>query len=223
MVKESSQVVASQRNCKDAKVVCEQNVKLTPEQDAKEVGLLCEVELKYERDAKGLEPDDGHLPQVHVLAVDDNFVDRKIVERLAKSASFTVTTVDSGAKALEVLSSNNHINLILTDYCMPEMSGYDLLKHVKESPTLKDIPVVIMSSENVPNRIQRCLEDGAEEFLIKPVRVADMKRLRSYVFPRRENAVEQHNLLCKKRKFNSDEFQVQSPERGLRLGSVTVA
>jgi two-component response regulator (ARR-A family) len=67
--------------------------------------------------------------------------------------------------------------MIITDYCMPEMSGYDLLKRVKESAELRGIPVVIMSSENSPTRIRRCLEEGAEDFLIKPVGASDVSRL----------------------------------------------
>jgi two-component response regulator (ARR-A family) len=69
--------------------------------------------------------------------------------------------------------------MIITDYWMPEMTGYDLLKKIKESSELKQIPVVIMSSENVPTRISRCLEEGAEDFLLKPVRPADISRITS--------------------------------------------
>ena len=89
---------------------------------------------------------------------------------------FTVTAVDSGSKALEFLGLNNNedeqrnsilasvspddhqdveVNLIITDYCMPGMTGYDLLRKIKESSSFKDIPVVIMSSENIPSRINR--------------------------------------------------------------------
>ncbi|XP_057532136.1 two-component response regulator ARR6-like isoform X2 [Amaranthus tricolor] len=68
------------------------------------------------------------------------------------------------------------VNLIMTDYSMPGMNGYDLLKRVKES-SWKDVPVVVMSSENVPSRIHMCLEEGAEEFLLKPVRMSDLKKL----------------------------------------------
>ncbi|XP_026665650.1 two-component response regulator ORR4-like isoform X2 [Phoenix dactylifera] len=106
--------------------------------------------------------------QFRVLAVDDNLLDRKLIERLLKTSSYQVTTVDSGSKALQYLglqddqinspsvSSDQHdINLVITDYCMPEMTGYDLLKKIKESSSLKDIPVVIMSSENMPSRINR--------------------------------------------------------------------
>ncbi|KAI4983424.1 hypothetical protein ZWY2020_023916 [Hordeum vulgare] len=114
----------------------------------------------------------------HVLAVDDSLVDRVVISRLLRSSKYRVTTVDSGKKALEVLSlGHQSVQLIITDYCMPEMTGYDLLKRVKESAELRGIPVVIMSSENSPARIRRCLDEGAEEFLIKPVRPSDVSRL----------------------------------------------
>ncbi|RAL51889.1 hypothetical protein DM860_010607 [Cuscuta australis] len=136
-------------------------------------------------------------PQFHVLAVDDSLIDRKLVERLFKTSSCQVTAVDSGLKALEFLGLlendqnrptqpsvlPNHtnqemeVNLIITDYCMPGMTGYDLLKKIKESAALRNIPVVIMSSENVPSRINRCLEEGAEEFFLKPVRLSDVDKL----------------------------------------------
>ncbi|XP_055807755.1 two-component response regulator ARR9 [Solanum dulcamara] len=138
--------------------------------------------------------------QFHVLAVDDSVIDRKLIERLLKTSACQVTTVDSGSKALEFLglqehdknqtnqpcvSLDNHqeaeINLIITDYCMPGMTGYDLLKKIKESSSLRNIPVVIMSSENVPSRISRCLEEGAEEFFLKPVRLSDVNKLRPHM------------------------------------------
>ncbi|GFY83444.1 response regulator 17 [Actinidia rufa] len=84
--------------------------------------------------------DDGNEP--HVLAVDDNLVDRKLVEKLLKNSSCKVTTAENGLRALELLglgddqknnlkTSGSKVNLIITDYCMPGMTGYDLLKKVK--------------------------------------------------------------------------------------------
>jgi two-component response regulator (ARR-A family) len=70
-----------------------------------------------------------------------------------------------------------NVNMIITDYWMPGMTGYELLKRLKGSSDLREIPVVIMSSENVPTRITRCLEEGAEDFLLKPVRPSDVSRL----------------------------------------------
>ncbi|XP_008782007.2 two-component response regulator ORR9-like [Phoenix dactylifera] len=144
--------------------------------------------------------------QFHVLAVDDSVIDRKLIERLLKTSSYQVTTVESGSKALELLGLREgqdttpslppkqheiEVNLVITDYCMPGMTGYDLLKKIKGSSSLKDIPVVIMSSENVPSRISRCLEGGAEEFFLKPVQLSDMKRLRLHILKGKSNCNEQ--------------------------------
>ncbi|ONI34707.1 hypothetical protein PRUPE_1G494200 [Prunus persica] len=141
----------------------------------------------------------------HVLAVDDSLLDRKLLERLLRGSSYQVTCVESGDEALKYLglvddlnqnstasssSTSPHssqvqegskvINLIMTDYCMPGMSGYDLLKRVKGS-SWKNVPVVVMSSENVPSRISMCLEGGAEEFLLKPLQLSDLKKLQPYL------------------------------------------
>lgn len=132
--------------------------------------------------------------QFHVLAVDDSLVDRKLIAKLLKLSSYQVTTVDSGNKALEFLGLNNEdlnavsptqVNLIVTDYCMPGMTGFDLLRKIKESADFKDIPVVIMSSENIPSRINSCLEQGAEEFILKPVKLSDMDRLKPHLLKTR--------------------------------------
>ncbi|KVH71664.1 CheY-like superfamily [Cynara cardunculus var. scolymus] len=75
--------------------------------------------------------------QFHVLAVDDSIINRKLIERLLKTSSFQVTTLDSGnMNSNQPFVSPNinqevEVNLIIIDYCMPGMTGYDLLKKVK--------------------------------------------------------------------------------------------
>ncbi|XP_073012234.1 two-component response regulator ORR5-like [Typha latifolia] len=121
---------------------------------------------------------DGNPAKPHVLAVDDSSVDRAVITRLLRSSKYRVTAVDSAKRALELLGSlEPNVNMVFTDYSMPGMTGYELLKIIKESSNLRQIPVVIMSSEDVPTRINRCLEQGAEDFLLKPVRPSDVARL----------------------------------------------
>lgn len=82
------------------------------------------------------------MEELHVLAVDDNLIDRKLVERLLMSSSCKVTTAENALRALEYLGLGededntsrpivSNINLIITDYCMPGMTGFELLKKVK--------------------------------------------------------------------------------------------
>ncbi|XP_068497769.1 two-component response regulator ORR3-like [Phaseolus vulgaris] len=167
--------------------------------------------------------------QFHVLAVDDSLIDRMLIERLLKTSSFNVTTVDSATKALKFLglvedelktfetsvASEIHqqdvdVNLIITDYCMPGMTGYDLLRKIKESKSLKNIPVVIMSSENVPSRINRCLEEGAEEFFLKPVQQADVNKLKPHLMKSRTKEEQEQPLINNKRK---DMEEIYSPNK----------
>ncbi|AET02290.1 putative response regulator and transcription factor RR-A-type family [Medicago truncatula] len=163
--------------------------------------------------------------QFHVLAVDDSIIDRMLIERLLKTSSFNVTTVDSASKALKFLglvedemrtydthvaseiNQDVDVNLIITDYCMPGMTGYDLLRKIKESKSFKDIPVVIMSSENVPSRINRCLEEGAEEFFLKPVQLSDVSKLKPHLL---KSKVKEENEQPIKRKGMEE---TQSPDK----------
>ncbi|KAH7442251.1 hypothetical protein KP509_03G078600 [Ceratopteris richardii] len=106
---------------------------------------------------------------------------------------------------------------------MPGMTGYDLLKRVKETSALKEIPVVIMSSENVPNRIQRCLEEGAKEFIMKPVKLTDVERLKLHISsPQMSCHVDQSSKLCNKRKFASEGCETQNTGRRTRPSGLTV-
>ncbi|XP_039032130.1 two-component response regulator ARR5-like [Hibiscus syriacus] len=146
---------------------------------------------------------------LHVLAVDDSLVDRKVIEKLLKISSCKVTTVESGTRALQFLGLNGEggslglkVNLIMTDYSMPGMNGYELLKKIKHSSAFREIPVVIMSSENILTRINRCLKEGAEEFLVKPVKLSDVKRLKDFI---KRGEPEENGIgeVCK-RKFEDD-------------------
>ncbi|KAJ6689019.1 hypothetical protein OIU85_005434 [Salix viminalis] len=170
---------------------------------------------------------DSEAEEVHVLAVDDSLVDRKVIERLLKISSCKVTAVDSGWRALKLLgllddeeedkssSSSSDgfeglkVDLIITDYWMPGMTGYELLKKIKESSSFREIPVVIMSSENVMTRIDRCLEEGAEEFIVKPVKLSDVTRLRDYYMATREIRSAESGINVNKRKLQ-ESFDVST-------------
>ncbi|KAK2965147.1 hypothetical protein RJ640_005310 [Escallonia rubra] len=158
--------------------------------------------------------------ELHVLAVDDSNVDRKVIEKLLRISSCKVTAVDSGSRALQYLGLDGEknsvgfdglkVNLIMTDYSMPGMTGYELLKKIKQkSSALREIPVVIMSSEKVLARIDRCLEEGAEEFLMKPVKLSDVKRLKSFIL--RGEGDEHGKKQTQKRKLEDDPSSASSP------------
>ncbi|KAL2622465.1 hypothetical protein R1flu_002670 [Riccia fluitans] len=125
---------------------------------------------------------------IRVLVVDDDKTSQMIVERMLKKLSFSVTTTDNAFEALAELgidrthSSQNssEFDLIISDFVMPQMTGFELLQRLKASP-LRNVPVVIMSSDNIQDRIERCLSEGAERYLVKPVRFEQIKELSGYI------------------------------------------
>ncbi|KAK9929157.1 hypothetical protein M0R45_026263 [Rubus argutus] len=124
----------------------------------------------------------SNFENAHMLVVDDNAVNLKLIECWLKSSSCKVTAVDSGLRALQFLEVDGlKVDLIITDYCMPKMNGYELLKKIKESPNFKEVPVVIMSSDNVLTHINMCLNEGAIDFLLKSVKISDIEELSLYM------------------------------------------
>ncbi|XP_076901469.1 two-component response regulator ORR3-like [Bidens hawaiensis] len=131
------------------------------------------------------------MDQLHALVVDDDIINRMLVKKLLLKSSCTVTAVDCGGKALQELGLDNNennpstsslkVDLIISDYSMPEMTGFELLQKIKSSSTHRHIPMVIMSSENIEARILRCLEEGAQDFILKPVKMDDITRLKDSI------------------------------------------
>lgn len=108
-----------------------------------------------------------------VLVVDDSRAARELIaaalEGLQDPAVGEIQTVQcgSGFDALRLLPSQ-HFELILTDINMPDIHGLELLRFVRQDPRTQSIPVVVISTESSARDIQRGLQLGASEYLVKP-------------------------------------------------------
>ncbi|XP_008666062.1 two-component response regulator ORR6-like [Zea mays] len=100
---------------------------------------------------KAVVPVDASELEKHVLAVDNKSVDHAAIARILRGSRYRVTVVESATSALELLAMGllPDVSMIITDYWMPGMTGYELLKRVKESAALRGIYVVIMSSMTI--------------------------------------------------------------------------
>jgi len=74
----------------------------------------------------------------------------------------------NGLEALSWLSDGNLPNLIISDINMPALDGLELLENVRSSGILRDIPVIMLSASDEPEKRKKCLELGASNYLIKP-------------------------------------------------------
>jgi len=72
----------------------------------------------------------------------------ELVEETLRSAGYATQSVRSGASALEVLSSKT-VGAVLLDLLMPGMDGFQVIRHVRQEPALKELPILVMTAKNL--------------------------------------------------------------------------
>ncbi|KAL0735209.1 hypothetical protein Bca4012_011419 [Brassica carinata] len=128
-----------------------------------------------------------YLPvrSLKVLLVENDDSTRHIVTALLKNCSYEVTAVPDVLEAWRVLEDENScIDLVLTEVVMPVNSGTGLLSKIMSHNTLKNIPVIMMSSHDSMVLVFKCLSNGAVDFLVKPIRKNELKNLWQHVWRR---------------------------------------
>ena len=110
-----------------------------------------------------------------VLVVDDEMINRELLETIL-SLSYDVETAANGVEALALLrkyqNSGTQFSLILMDLLMPQMSGFRLLEECQADKVLKEIPVIVMTSEKSAE--VRSIHMGAQDFISKPYRMPEV-------------------------------------------------
>lgn len=120
-----------------------------------------------------------------VLLVEADDSTRQIIAALLRKCSYRVSAVPDGLMAWETLKGGPHnIDLILTEVELPLISGYALLTLVTEHAVCKNIPVIMMSSQDSISMVLKCMLKGAADFLIKPVRKNELRNLWQHVWRR---------------------------------------
>ena len=83
-----------------------------------------------------------------ILLVDDDSQNLELVAETLRAAGYETQAVRSGARALEVLSSKV-VGAVLLDLLMPGMDGFQVIRHVRQEPTLKELPILVMTAKNL--------------------------------------------------------------------------
>jgi PAS domain S-box-containing protein len=105
-----------------------------------------------------------------VLVVDDDPLSREILAALLEPVGFTVETVASPVKALDRLDAGETVDLVLIDKQMPEMDGYEAIRSIRQLPSGRELPVLVVTASGFGDEIKQALSAGADGFVSKPVR-----------------------------------------------------
>jgi len=103
------------------------------------------------------------------MIVDDSMTMRKIIKQILTAEGFDrFIEAEDGNDALNKLRLNDDVDLILTDWNMPQMDGMTFLKAVKSTDAFKNIPVAMITTESAKEEIIEALKVGAKDYIVKP-------------------------------------------------------
>ncbi len=102
-----------------------------------------------------------------ILVADDDVLNSTLLTVSLEEEGFEVESSQDGRQALELLRIKP-FDILLLDLLMPEMDGYQVLEHLKADPRLRHLPVIVISAADELDSIVKCIELGAEDYLVKP-------------------------------------------------------
>jgi two-component system, chemotaxis family, chemotaxis protein CheY len=105
---------------------------------------------------------------MRAIVVDDSRSMRAIVSRQLRELGFEVHEAGSGQEALAKLNEVASIDLVLLDWNMPEMDGFEVLSLIRSEPAYKNVRVMMVTTESEMSQVSVALDAGANEYLTKP-------------------------------------------------------
>jgi putative two-component system response regulator len=121
-----------------------------------------------------------------ILVVDDEAINRILIKTALTKENYNLIFAHNGREALDILAKES-VDVILLDIMMPELNGFDVLKIIKEDPSLQSIPVIMITALSDRSSLKEALKLGADEFLNKPfdleeltIRIKNMLKIKNY-------------------------------------------
>lgn len=112
----------------------------------------------------------NHYP---ILVVDDNRLQRTVLETSLKAAGYEVVVAENGKEGLDIFR-RGYYPIVMTDWVMPEMNGLELCRAIRSDDSGRYTYIILLTSQDSKNDIIAGLEAGADEYLIKPAHQAEL-------------------------------------------------
>jgi two-component system, chemotaxis family, chemotaxis protein CheY len=124
-------------------------------------------------------------PSIPVLVVDDYSTMVRIIRNLLRQLGFSdVDDARDGASALEKMHARRY-GLVISDWNMEPMTGYDLLRQVRSDPSLGDVPFIMVTAESKTENVIAAKKAGVNNYIVKPFNAQTLKSKIEAVFAER--------------------------------------
>mgnify|MGYP000887027122 FL=1 len=110
-----------------------------------------------------------------ILSVDDSATMRKVVGRTVAVLGFDLMEATNGEEAIALIKADpNEVALVILDVNMPVLDGEETLHRLKADPDMRDIPVMMLTTESERSRVLGFIQSGAANYLMKPFSQDDL-------------------------------------------------
>ncbi|MFT4926157.1 MAG: ligand-binding sensor domain-containing protein/signal transduction histidine kinase [Phenylobacterium sp.] len=115
------------------------------------------------------EPFSHSNQRFNILLVDDEPINRQVINNYLSSQHYQVTEAADGAQGLQILDDDGPFDLVLLDIMMPRLSGYEVCQTIRQSHGLKDLPVIFLTAKNQVTDLVKGFTVGGNDYLSKPI------------------------------------------------------
>lgn len=118
-----------------------------------------------------------YAPEAHILVIDDNRMNIRVVEGLLRTYGVKVSYALSGQEGIDMLASKAY-DLILLDHMMPGMDGVETFHHIRKKPDIyyKEIPIIALTANAIAGAREMFMKEGFDDFIAKPVESSVLQR-----------------------------------------------
>lgn len=113
--------------------------------------------------------------QIRVLVVDDFSTMRRIIKKLLNELGFSdITEAEDGVQGLHEAKKGDY-ELIISDWCMPHLSGLEMVKQIRRDPKIASTPILMVTAEAKKEQIIEAARAGVNGYIVKPFTGATLK------------------------------------------------
>jgi CheY-like chemotaxis protein len=112
-----------------------------------------------------------------VLVVDDDVRNLFAVTTILERFQINVLTAESGNVAIQMLSDNSKIEMVLMDIMMPEMDGYETTQKIRSNQRYSDLPIIAVTAKAMKGDREKCIDAGASDYIVKPIKIDQLLSL----------------------------------------------
>jgi two-component system chemotaxis response regulator CheY len=120
-----------------------------------------------------------------VIVVDDSSVMRQIIKNNLKQLGFNLANLldaEDGEEALQRINADG-VDLVISDWNMPKMTGIDFLKAIRSDGALKELPFLMVTSEADKEKIMEAVQAGVNQYIVKPFNASQLEEKIKEIFP----------------------------------------